>query len=91
MKELDMKGRAFALYAAKVLKCKDGAELDKKIRGMSKEDLDGLAKSFNEIYDIAAFRKGGRCPEGTRELSGGGCVRCRGKRPLLPKARMVKP
>lgn len=50
MKELNSKQRAFVLYAAKVLNCKED-NINEKIQSLSKDELDQLATSFNEIYN----------------------------------------
>lgn len=51
MKELDSKQRAFVLYAAKILRCKDGDELNKKIQALSTDELNQLTTSFDKIYN----------------------------------------
>lgn len=51
MKELDSKQRAFVLYAAEILKCKDGDELNKKIQSLSTDDLNQLTTAFDKIYN----------------------------------------
>lgn len=51
MKELDSKQRAFVLYLSKVLKCKEGDELNEKIQELSQDQLNELSTSFNQIYD----------------------------------------
>ena len=50
MKELDSKQRAFVLYAAKVLKCSSPEELDRKLQGLSEDELNNLVQSFDELY-----------------------------------------
>lgn len=80
MKELDSKQRAFVLYTAKVLKCNDGEKLNDKIQSLSKDELNQLVTSFNEIYNqqmengtlmakLGAklnyiMKLNGKCPEG---------------------------
>ena len=51
MKELDSKQRAFVLYAAKVLKCNSPEELDKKLQGLSEDELNNLVQSFDQLYN----------------------------------------
>lgn len=51
MKELDSKQRAFVLYLSKVLKCKEGDELNRKIQELPQDKLNELSTSFNQIYD----------------------------------------
>ena len=51
MKELDSKQRAFVLYAAKVLKCSSPEELDKKLQGLSEDELNNLVQSFDQLYN----------------------------------------
>lgn len=51
MKELDSKQRAFVLYATKILRCKDGDELNKKIQALSTDELNQLTTSFDKIYN----------------------------------------
>lgn len=51
MKELDSKQRAFVLYAAKVLKCNNPEELDKKLQGLSEDELNNLVQSFDQLYN----------------------------------------
>lgn len=51
MKELDSKQRAFVLYAAKILKCSSPEELDKKLQGLSEDELNNLVQSFDQLYN----------------------------------------
>ena len=51
MKELDSKQRAFVLYAAKALKCNSPEELDKKLQGLSEDELNNLVQSFDQLYN----------------------------------------
>ena len=51
MKELDSKQRAFVLYAAKVLKCSSPEELDRKLQGLSEDELNNLVQSFDQLYN----------------------------------------
>ena len=51
MKELDSKQRAFVVYAAKLLKCNSGDELNDKIQSLSTDELNQLAISFDTIYN----------------------------------------
>lgn len=51
MKELDSKQRAFVIYAAKILNCKDGDDLNNKIQSLSSDQLNQLATSFDTIYN----------------------------------------
>lgn len=51
MKELDSKQRAFVVYAAKLLKCDSGDELNDKIQSLSTDELNQLATSFDTIYN----------------------------------------
>ena len=51
MKELDSKQRAFVLYAAKVLKCNSPEELEKKLQGLSEDELNNLVQSFDQLYN----------------------------------------
>lgn len=51
MKELDSKQRAFVLYAAKVLKCNSPEELDRKLQGLSEDELNNLVQSFDQLYN----------------------------------------
>ena len=80
MKELNSKQRAFVLYTAKVLNCKDD-NINEKIQSLSQDELNQLVTSFNEIYNqqmennetliarlgakLNYFMKlNGKCPEG---------------------------
>ena len=51
MKELDSKQRAFVLYAAKILKCSSPEELDRKLQGLSEDELNNLVQSFDQLYN----------------------------------------
>ena len=51
MKELDSKQRAFVLYAAKILKCSSPEELDRKLQGLSEDELNNLIQSFDQLYN----------------------------------------
>ena len=80
MKELNSKQRAFVLYAAKVLNCKDD-NINEKIQSLSQDELNQLVISFDEIYNQQMENNGtlmaklgakleyinklnGQCPEG---------------------------
>ena len=51
MKELDTKQRAFVVYLSKILKCKEGDELNKKIQELPSDQLNYLSISFEKIYN----------------------------------------
>lgn len=51
MKELDTKQRAFVVYLSKILKCKEGDELNKKIQELPSDQLNDLSISFEKIYN----------------------------------------